>query len=142
MKREFCASAFVMYENKLLLVKHHDLGKWVQPGGHIEKDETPEETAIRETYEETGVKITLLGKRFPRENDMIRPLGIMKNEHYPERMYDVFYAARPTKDNPNLIFNKESDNIGWFSREQLDKLDVFEDIKITMDYLLKNHIGG
>ena len=62
MKREFCASAFVInpLNKKILLVKHHIFNKWVQPGGHIEKGELPEEAAIREVYEETGVKIRFL----------------------------------------------------------------------------------
>lgn len=30
---------------------------WCTPSGHIEKGETPEEAAIRETYEETGARV-------------------------------------------------------------------------------------
>ena len=71
MKRHFCASAFVINpENKkILLVKHHLYDRWVQPGGHIEDNETPEEAAMREVYEETGLKIKLVGEHFPREDD-------------------------------------------------------------------------
>ena len=77
MNRHFCASVFVVdpKTKKLLLVFHKKFHKWVQPGGHIEDNETPEETASREVYEETGLKIKLLGRRFPREDDFIRPLG-------------------------------------------------------------------
>ncbi len=32
-----------------------------QPAGHIEANETPEQAAIRETYEETGYRVTLTG---------------------------------------------------------------------------------
>ena len=48
MARHFCASVFVIdpATKKLLLVYHSKFGKWVQPGGHIEDDETPEETAV------------------------------------------------------------------------------------------------
>ena len=48
MARHFCASAFVInpVDKKILLVKHHLFDKWVQPGGHIEDDETPEEAAL------------------------------------------------------------------------------------------------
>ncbi|MFM0503955.1 NUDIX hydrolase [Paraburkholderia caffeinilytica] len=37
-----------------LLVKRSDTGEWEQPGGHIEADETPEESAARECVEEIG----------------------------------------------------------------------------------------
>ena len=44
MKRHFCASAFIIdpYTKKILLIKHKKNGRWTQPGGHIEGNETPE----------------------------------------------------------------------------------------------------
>lgn len=52
------------WENiELLLVKQtaHD-DDWSLPKGHIEPDETPERCALRETYEETGMRTRLLYK--------------------------------------------------------------------------------
>lgn len=40
---------------RVLLHRHRILGAWLQPGGHIEGGETPEEAAVRETVEETGI---------------------------------------------------------------------------------------
>ena len=142
MRRDFCASAFVINPSnkKILLVKHKKYNKWVQPGGHVIGDEVPEETAMREVYEETNLKIRLLGDRFPRESDFIWPLGIQKNYGDNVTHVDIIYAAVPY-DNTVLTYDpNESTNIGWFSREELDHLDVFPDIKITMDYILKNII--
>ena len=140
--REFCASAFVIDPStkKILLVKHKKFKKWVQPGGHIEHGEVPEEAAIREVYEETGIKVKLLGEHFPREEDFIRPLGIQKNRNELGELHiDITYPAIPLKAE-KLILSDESTAIGWFSREELDDLNVFEDIKISMDYILKNYI--
>ena len=53
------ASGFIYSkkEKKLLLLKHKKLGKWLQPGGHVEKvDKTILDTAKREIFEETGLK--------------------------------------------------------------------------------------
>ncbi len=147
MNRHFCASAFVInpYTKKILLIKHKKNKKWTQPGGHIEGNETPEETAVREVYEETGLRVRLLGERFPREDDFIRPLGIQKNRRTTNDgethlHIDIIYAAIPNDDSNFKLNKEESDDIGWFSREELENLDCFPDIKITMDYILKNII--
>ena len=142
MHREFCASAFVIdpVTKKILLVKHKKFNKWVQPGGHVIGDEFFEETAEREVYEETKVKIKLIGDRFPRESDFIRPLGIQKNYGTNCVHVDVIYAAVPLRDQLPTYDPNESYNIGWFSREELEDIDIFPDIKITMDYILKNII--
>lgn len=143
MNRHFCASVFVINpkNKKILLVFHKKFHKWVQPGGHIEEGETPEETAYREVYEETGIKIKLLGRRFPREDDFIRPLGIQCNRNTEGQMHiDITYAAIPLENQEVTLNWEESMGIGWFSREQLEALDVFPDIKISMDYILKHYI--
>jgi 8-oxo-dGTP pyrophosphatase MutT (NUDIX family) len=143
MIRHFCASVFVIdpLTKKILLVKHPKFNKWVQPGGHIEENETPEETALREVYEETGIRVNILGDKFPRENDFVRPLGIQKNRSMEGNMHiDIIYAGVPIKQD-NIKFDKlESQEFGWFSRNELENISVFPDIKITMDYILNNYI--
>ena len=140
--RHFCASAYIINPEtkKILLVKHKKYSRWVQPGGHIEHDEFPEEAAIREAYEETGIKVKLLGERFPREEDFITPLGVQKNRTNTGIHLDFIYPAIPIKEQ-ELTISNESTNIGWFSREDLDKINVFPDIKITMDLILKKYFN-
>src|ERR1035437_4729480 len=63
------AGAIVSRENKgtreFLLVYRHLQDDYSFPKGRVEKNETAEETAIREVEEETGYKIELLGKLSP-----------------------------------------------------------------------------
>lgn len=141
--RHFCASAFIVDPNskKILLVFHKKFHRWVQPGGHIEQNETPEEAVIREVYEETGLHIKLLGIRFPREQDFIRPLGIQCNKNLKGDMHiDIIYAAIPLYPEQVVLNLDESLGIGWFSSEQLEVIDVFPDIKITLEYILTHYI--
>ncbi len=142
MKREFCASVFVVnpIDKKILLCHHQKFNRWVQPGGHIEDDELPEETALRETYEETGVRVRLLGERFPREDDFIRPLGIQRNRGKDGSLHiDITYVGIPINQD-NVIEDDEIDRCAWFSLEELNDIEVFPDIKISFNYILNNII--
>ena len=143
MARHFCASVFIINpdDKKILLIMHRKNNRWTQPGGHIEDDETPEECALREAYEETGLKVRLLGDRFPREDDFVRPLGIQKNRQANGDLHiDIIYAAVPSYEIEPKINLVEETAVQWFSREELDNIPCFPDIKITMDYILKEMI--
>jgi len=52
---DYTASAFIIEDGKILFIDHEKLGEWIQPGGHIQENETPDQAAKRETKEETGI---------------------------------------------------------------------------------------
>jgi 8-oxo-dGTP pyrophosphatase MutT (NUDIX family) len=50
-------SAIVRDERgRVLLHRHKRLGRWLQPGGHLDAGEHPAAAAVRETREETGLE--------------------------------------------------------------------------------------
>ena len=53
----YTASATLIVDQKILLIKHKKLQTWLCPGGHIDHDETAHEAAEREFWEETGVHV-------------------------------------------------------------------------------------
>lgn len=58
------ASAFVRDDaGKLLLVRHANGGVWACPGGAIDPDEAPQDAAVREVWEETGLVVEPVGLR-------------------------------------------------------------------------------
>lgn len=64
LKRDTRVQIFIVENGKYILLKHHDIKRnlyfWGVPGGGREIGETDEEAAIREAYEETGLKVKLL----------------------------------------------------------------------------------
>ena len=85
MKRRLRASVMCEAEGHLLLVRLRDpvthVATWFPPGGGIEDGETPEETARRETLEETGLRVRV-------ETDEPRPFAA----DYPFTWAGVEYA--------------------------------------------------
>lgn len=66
----------VMHKDKVLLVKSWlSDGRWQLPGGGAHKNEDPKAAAIRELFEETGLKIDAKKVRakgvFTQENDLL-----------------------------------------------------------------------
>src|SRR5215468_664677 len=64
-KIDFTVAIFVVQRARVLLVHHRALDKWLPLGGHIELDEDPEQAALREVREESGLDVELLGERPP-----------------------------------------------------------------------------
>jgi 8-oxo-dGTP pyrophosphatase MutT (NUDIX family) len=52
------ASAIVVGRRGVLLHRHRKLGRWMQPGGHVDPGEDPPDAAVRESLEETGLVVT------------------------------------------------------------------------------------
>ena len=59
---ELLAGCVILRDNRILLVKKKKDWYWKIPSGKIDSGETPEQTAIRETKEETGLDVRLTKK--------------------------------------------------------------------------------
>lgn len=57
MKKEKSCGCIILNDKKEILLILHNAGHWGLPKGHVEKDETEEETAIREVKEETNIDV-------------------------------------------------------------------------------------
>ncbi len=51
------ASAIVVGRRGTVLHRHRRLGRWLQPGGHLDPGECPAQAAVREAGEETGLEV-------------------------------------------------------------------------------------
>ncbi|WP_054025652.1 NUDIX hydrolase [Bacillus sp. FJAT-28004] len=94
------AAIIVDSENRVLLVKHN-YGKynWEIPGGLSEQNESAQDTAIREVFEETGLEVTvdrLTGVYYDPSNDMHHFVFICKavNNRKPQPCYAEIVACQ------------------------------------------------
>ena len=60
---DFTIAAYIVFENKVLLIHHKKLERWLPIGGHIELDETPEDALYREIQEECGLKVEIMSDK-------------------------------------------------------------------------------
>jgi len=125
-KIDFTVAIFVVQDGKVLLIHHRNLKKWLPLGGHIELDEDPETAALRETKEESGLDVELLGERPPTTEPgtraLIAPrfLDIHRISDTHEHI-GLIYWARP-KNGTVTLATAEHHDIGWCSSEDLEAL--------------------
>ena len=122
---ENSCGAIVFNENteKILLVKMHN-GNWGFPKGHIENNETKEETAIREVHEETNVNIKIIP-------DFEREIKYIPNE---KTIKKVTIFAGITQDEDVKIDTFEIEAFQWCTYEEALKLVTY---KLQKDVLEK-----
>jgi ADP-ribose pyrophosphatase YjhB (NUDIX family) len=124
------ASAFVLDDaERLLMIRRTDSGLHALPGGRHELGETMTETAIRETAEETGIRIEVAGL-----------IGIYSNpDHVVEfsdgevrQEFSICFRARPVAGEPRP--SSESSEVLWVERQQLDSLDIHPSIRLRIQH--------
>ncbi len=135
--RHFTVAVFVIHAGRVLLHYHRKLGRWLPPGGHIESNELPDEAAVREVLEETGVRARLIGGRglpIERPRQLVLPAGIQLEDIYTGHQHiDLVYFAVADPDtahsaeiDPRLA---ESDRVAWYEPADLSGLGVDDEIQ-------------
>ena len=127
-KIDFTVEVFVVHDDRVLLRRHDKYKIWLSVGGHIELDEDPNQAAIREVREEVGLEVKLkrIGLSFPKENidynELIPPVFLNRhriNETH-EHVTLVYFASSKT-DVLKQSKEEKSDELKWFTREELEK---------------------
>lgn len=126
-KIDFTVALFIVQKGEVLVILHRKLGKWLPIGGHIELDEDPEQAALREAREESGLEIELLGERPPTTEPGTRALIAPRfldihRIHATHEHIGMIYFARPIGGSLALAADEHLD-IRWCSPEALDRLD-------------------
>lgn len=122
--RDFTASAFIVDNDRVLLMKHAKLGMWLQPGGHVEEREMPHETARREAREETGVRIAIHEDFVPmtspdESSNLPEPFSINLHRIEDGHYHCDFGFLALKSDEDEATHADEHEGLRWFSREEL-----------------------
>ncbi len=130
--RDFAATVFVAWRGRLLLHRHRKLGMWLPCGGHVEPHELPDEAAVREVREESGVEVELVGERaldLPAPRQLVRPRGVQLETIGPGHEHiDLIYFGRPVEPYDGTL-TADEDGLGWYGGRDLDALDLTDEVR-------------
>ena len=132
--RDFTVAVFVVHHDHVLLHPHRKLGIWLPPGGHIEPNELPDEAALREVEEESGLVVELVGgygvevhaPDAPKQ--LVRPAGIQLEDITPGHQHiDLVYYARPLNARPEELPSL-TDDMRWLREEDFATIDLTDEV--------------
>lgn len=121
----------------VLLLKHKQLGKWLQPGGHVEaSDASVLDAAFREAREETGIGRDRLELLAP--SGSLLPVPADADGHYippcpskgedEHRHFDMRFVFLFDGDPRVVIDRAESDGFRWVTLDELASMPDFRRI--------------
>ena len=105
------AGNIIIEDGKILLLYRKDEKHWEAPGGKVEEDESPTQTAVREAKEEIGVEI-----------ELERPFYTGEFQQNDQIFEWNGYISKIEEGQPSLDKDK-FEELRWFSREELEKCE-------------------
>lgn len=128
--REFLSTVFVVKQGKVLMTWNKKVNNWIPIGGHIEPNELPCSSVIREAKEESGLDIDLISP-FDKSKtaNLIQPVHIhldhIKDDH--KHINLIYFGI--VKDGDCLEIDDEGKELRWFSKEELEKENLLPSVK-------------
>ncbi|HEU4887852.1 MAG TPA: NUDIX hydrolase [Thermoanaerobaculia bacterium] len=115
------ASCYIIDDAGRLLLHHHKrLDRWLQMGGHVEGDESPDLAALREGREESGLPdlVQMTDGIFDLD---IHPIPAAKGE--PDHAhFDIRYLACTASPEAAVADRAESNDLAWVTLDRAAEL--------------------
>jgi 8-oxo-dGTP pyrophosphatase MutT (NUDIX family) len=134
MKTDLVVTGYLIHGGRILLIKHRKSGLWLPPGGHIDRNEAPDDSLRREFMEEMNLRIEVLNRNdVPKAGNIRRQLAVpfYVNVHsVGDHEHCCFHYLCRTKDPGKLRMNRsEVDDYGWFSPKELGQKKIPPDVR-------------
>lgn len=129
-EREFISTVFVVDAGKVLMTWNKKVKTWIPVGGHIEANELPCSSVIREAKEESGLDIHLFNPYQSAETANLDQPVHMHLDHIKEdhKHINLIYFAR-VRGGELMDESDEQTPLKWFSKEEIVKSDLLPNIK-------------
>ncbi|MDD4984064.1 MAG: NUDIX domain-containing protein [Candidatus ainarchaeum sp.] len=139
--REFISTVFVVKNAKVLMTWNKKVSNWIPIGGHIEQNELPCNSVIREAKEESGLDIELIHPSSKAETaNLVQPIHVhldhIKEDH---KHINLIYFGT-VKGGECFEIDDEGKELKWFSKEDLEKESLLPNVKEWATEALK-HLG-
>lgn len=136
MSYRYTCAIFIVKNQKVLLIEHKKLKRWLPPGGRIEENETPDEAALREVYEEVGLRVKLLAPAHkPLANvRIIHPpihIQVEHNPHGADNLDFIYYAELCDNSAFVKLNQKEASDFEWFDTKMINESIAEDELKIN-----------
>lgn len=131
--RHFTATVLIVHRDRVLLHRHKKFGSLLPVGGHVDRDELPEETAIREAKEEAGLDIELYNPDavlFPDCRRLVRPVHMLliNMNEFHQHIDFLFYAR--TQTDQLAPARGETEQLFWYNRDELLTANMPDNVRI------------
>jgi ADP-ribose pyrophosphatase YjhB (NUDIX family) len=130
---DIVVASLIVEKNKILLIHHKKLNKWLPPGGHIEKNETPDEAVKREIKEELNSELELVSYKKPfyfKENNLVFPFYINKHLIREDHYHYCLYYLGKLKDKDIKIEKNEILDYKWIKEDELQDFISNKDLEL------------
>ncbi len=127
---DLCTDTYIVNDGAVLLRLHEKYNVWNAPGGHVDPGEDINQAALREVWEEVGLKVELIGPDtwikhdLDINKDLVPPIFVNRhpiNEHHDHSSF-IFIAKSDSREiNPQEVASENAQCV-WLTKEKLDEM--------------------
>ena len=131
----FAATAYIIFKDKVLLVNHPKIKRWLPVGGKVDPDETPDQAVLREIKEEVGLDVKIMAQKEVLSNKVVSYRYAQLEDLGKKFHFDFIYYAK--SDTDTIQLDAEISEAKWFTYTDYLKIkdELFDDVKKELEII-------